>query len=527
MRNGPSRRRRPKFTTKILSGYSKLLGVPIQSVKRIIDMALRCTLTLDTAIVITASVATAMAVVHYTLLGLRSRKESREAGYPPLAPTGIGETIQQISGSNYPWFMLRMAKEATSFTFRLNLPVFGTPMVVVVGEVETHRAILTHRATDRPVELMYKTFDNVTGGVPTIFSTNGEYWHKRRKLIAPAFEKSHIARMNRVVLSKTENWIKTRLQPMMQRGEAFEVGKEMVGMILSSHCETAFQYQLTAMDQTSYLHDLEVCLKEFLFKSSTNPFRPLLGRLLPERRRAYHAAERLMSFAKKIIENYRMLELPLEDTIIDRIMKSDVYKNDREIQADIVFLLLAGHDTTAYSIAWTLLELARHPEHLKSLRKSFPASPAQESQKSSPLQNVIKEAMRLHPAVTAGSVRRIGESMKTNDGFFLPVGSVVFLPLILLLRNPSVFENPDQYQPTRWDIPTKAMVDSFLPFSLGKQNCVGQALAKVEIESVVARICNEFDLAVAEEGTAEFLMTLKPVGAKLIATRVEAHGDNS
>ena len=45
--------------------------------------------------------------------------------------------MAQISGSNYPWFMLRMAKEVQSYTFRVNLPIFGTPMVVAVGDVET------------------------------------------------------------------------------------------------------------------------------------------------------------------------------------------------------------------------------------------------------------------------------------------------------------------------------------------------------------------------------------------------------
>lgn len=473
-----------------------------------------------TATVFAASIALVVAVIHYTLWTLRRRRE-REARYPPMAPLGIRQTVQEVSGPNYPFFLLRMAKETNSYTFRVNLPIFGTPMVVAVGDVEAHRAILTHPSTERPVELMYKTFDSVTGGVPTIFSTNGEYWHKRRKFIVPAFDKIHVKRMNDVAIAKTEQWIQDRLRPMIKKGEAFDVGKEMIRIVLSAFFETAFQYELTELDRTSYLHDLELCLKEFLFKTITNPLRPLLGRLLPDRRRAYEASERLMDFAKKIMENYKMMDSPLQDTLIDRIMKSDVYETDRETQADIVFLLLAGHDTTAYSIAWTLLELARHPEHLKAVRKSLSVLPVGEFHKSSELQNVIKEAMRLRPVVTAGSVRIIRDSLETKNGYLLPKDSVIFLPLILLFRNPRVFENPDQFHPTRWEQPSQAMIDSFLPFSLGKQNCVGRALAKVEIESVIARICSEFDLSVVEEGSIDYLLTLKPTGAKLIAHKVE------
>lgn len=485
-------------------------------------LIVRSTTTGNGALVIAASVATAMVALHIALSwGIRRRREARESKYPPWAPAGIGETIQQISGSNYPWFMLRMAKEANSFTFRVNLPIMGTPMVVAVGDVETHRAVLTHRATERPIELMYKTFDNVTGGVPSIFTSNGDYWHKRRKLIAPAFEKSQVMRMNDVAMAKTEDWIETKLRPLIQRGEAFDVGEEMVGMILSALCETAFEFQLTKVDQTQYRSDLELCLKEFLFKSTTNPLRPLFGSLIPERRRAYKAAERLMGFAKKIMENYRALQAPLEGTIIYRIMNSEVYCSDREIQADIVFLLLAGHDTTGYSIAWTLLELARNQEHLKAIRQSLVNLPSADYHSCTTLQNVIKEAMRLHPVATAGSFRVIGESMETKEGYLIPAGSIVFLPLILLFRNPRVFENPDQFLPSRWENATQQMTDSLLPFSLGKQNCVGQALAKIEIDTVVARICSEFDLTVADEGVTDYFMTLKPLGAKLLATKAK------
>jgi cytochrome P450 len=320
-------------------------------------------------------------------------------------------------------------------------------------------------------------------------------------------------------LAKTEEWIETRLRPMIERGEAFDVGDEMIGMILSALCETAFEFQLTEQDQRQYRDDLEICLKEFLFKSTTNPFRVVLGRLIPERRRAYQAAERLMDLAKKIMDNYRALPAPLKDTIIDRVMNSDVYASEREIQADIGLLLLAGHDTTAYSIAWTLLELARNQEHLQAVRQSVANLRPEEYHSCNTLQNVIKEAMRLHPVAAAGSFRVIGEDLETKEGYLLPAGSILFLPLILLFRNPRVFQNPDQFQPNRWENATKEMMDSWLPFSLGKQNCVGQALAKIELENVIARICSEFDLSVAKEGGADFFLTMKPTATLQAKTR--------
>lgn len=472
----------------------------------------------ENALFVVATV-TAVVAANYALRDRWNGQRERQGRYPPLAPAGMGELIKQISGSNYPWFMLRMARESNSFTFRVNLPILGTPMVVAVGEFETQRLVLTDRKSERPLEF-YKTFNNVTGGVASMFTSNGEYWHARRKLIAPAFDKTHVKRMNDVAMAKIETWIETKLRPMANKGESFDVGKEMLMVMLSSICETAFEYKLTDEDRTNYARDLDICLKEFLFKSSANPLRPMFGYLLPERWQAHQAATRLMGFAKKIMDHYLTLTTPIAGTIIERIMTSDVFNSDQERQAEIIFLTLAGHDTTGYSISWTLLELARNPRYIQEIRQSVDALPSHDWEKSEPLRNVIKEAMRLHPAAAAGSLRVIGTDIETKEGYLLPKGSIVFLPLILLLRNPRVYDKPDLFLPERWRDAGQEMTDSFLPFSLGKQNCVGQALAKIELHSVIARICSEFDLSVEDDGETEYFLTLKPVGAKLLAHRV-------
>jgi cytochrome P450 len=83
-------------------------------------------------------------------------------------------------------------------------------------------------------------------------------------------------------------------------------------------------------------------------------------------------------------------------------------------------------------------------------------------------------------------------------------------------------ENADEYVPSRWDHPTQAQKDSFMLFSAGKQNCVGQSLAQAELHCIVPRILSEVELEVEEEGTITWFLTLKPIGARLKAKRVKA-----
>ncbi|OEU15890.1 cytochrome P450 [Fragilariopsis cylindrus CCMP1102] len=88
-------------------------------------------------------------------------------------------------------------------------------------------------------------------------------------------------------------------------------------------------------------------------------------------------------------------------------------------------------------------------------------------------------------------------------------------------RNKNVYgDDADAYIPSRWINPTQAQKDSFLIYSAGKQNCVGQALANAELQCIIPKILSEVELEVVDEGRITWFLTLKPIGATLRAKRV-------
>jgi len=107
-----------------------------------------------------------------------------------------------------------------------------------------------------------------------------------------------------------------------------------------------------------------------------------------------------------------------------------------------------------------------------------------------------------------------------TKGGLLPKGSICALHFLLIFRNPTVFDDPDSFRPSRWEDPTREMTDSLNPFSLGIHACVGRSLAQAETFAVVSRICSEFELEVECEGTTDFSLLLKPMGARLSARKV-------
>jgi len=457
-----------------------------------------------------------MAAVSIGLI-LAARKRRAGALYPPYAPCSTLETIRMVSSSEYPWWVLRVARELNTLVFRVSLPV-PAPMLVVVGEPDTFRKVMTDPLSKKPLEI-YSNIGIINGGVPTMFTTNGEIWHSKRKSIAPAFSSNHVRRMNKVAIDKTNYWIEQELRPLIKSGGSFDVAKEMINITLDAICETAFEYEMSPDEKSLFTSELELALIEFALKSPSNPLRRLFGPLIPERRRAFVAARNLQKLAMKIQESYRNLEAPTEGTIIDRIMTSAAFENDKERAGQILEFLLAGHDTTGYSISWILLELARNPEEQRRLRASLSSISPEDWSRCDVLRMIIKEGMRLHPVASAGAVRVIGKDMMTSNKQLLPMGSIVFAPFILLFRNPEVFANENSFCPSRWENPSREMLDSMNPFALGKQNCIGQSLANAEMHYIVARICSEFDLSVEEEGSVDFFLTLKPVGVRLKAEK--------
>jgi cytochrome P450 len=437
---------------------------------------------------------------------------------PPMAKAGILETVKILTGNKCPWFLLDTARDLQSNTFRLNLSaLLSCPMVAVVSDPKVAHEILRDPLTTKP-EQLYRQFED-TMGTKSILTSNGEFWHSRRKGMAPAFSSKHIKRMNKVSSEKADEWIQTRLSKFVDNDQAFDVGKEMISITLSAITETAFEYHMSDEEKQSFVHELGLSLKEFSSKS-LNPLRKPFGLLIPERRRAHLAAKRLQAIALKIINAYRELEDPTKDTIIDRIMHNSAYKNDSERVSDVLILLIAGHENTAYSIAWILKELAKNRQEQQHLRDSLNSLGKEGWNQSTALRNVVQEGRRLHPVTAVGSSRTIGRDFTTDKGHLLPKGTIAIISFIVSFRNTDIYEDADAFIPARWDEPTNEMKDAFYPFSAGKQNCVGQSLANAMIRLTISKICSEFELELVDEGETDFFVTLKPVNVMLKAKKV-------
>ena len=118
-------------------------------------------------------------------------------------------------------------------------------------------------------------------------------------------------------------------------------------------------------------------------------------------------------------------------------------------------------------------------------------------------EQVINEALRLYSPIH--SLSRVALEDDTLGGFHVPAGATIYVSLYATHRLPSLWPDPDRFDPERF---TKDQIArrprfAFIPFAAGHRNCVGASLAIVELKLAVAMIAQRYDLAVAPGHTVE------------------------
>ena len=160
--------------------------------------------------------------------------------------------------------------------------------------------------------------------------------------------------------------------------------------------------------------------------------------------------------------------------------------SDQELRDELVTLLVAGHETTATSLAWTLERLTRHPEVMAKL---------QDDAGGEYLDAVIKESLRLRPVVPAVA-RRLAEPVELG-GHELPAGVFIVPSIYLTHRRPDIYPDPLAFKPQRF-IDSPPSNTEYLPFGGGVRRCLGASFAQFEMKIVLGAILRHAKIEAAQ-----------------------------
>ncbi len=168
-----------------------------------------------------------------------------------------------------------------------------------------------------------------------------------------------------------------------------------------------------------------------------------------------------------------------------------VEMTDAELRDELVTLLLAGHETTATSVAWAIERLVRHPGKLARLAAEIDVGESEEY-----MQAVVHETMRVRPVVPL-VVRALEEPLRVG-GHELPVGTRVAPSIWLTNRDPRAYEQPREFRPERF-LGGQPETFAWIPFGGGIRRCIGASFALLEMKLMLRTILGELEPSLPHE----------------------------
>ncbi|KAI6662018.1 Cytochrome P450 4B1 [Oopsacas minuta] len=362
---------------------------------------------------------------------------------------------------------------------------------------------------------------------------NYKKWFSRRRLLTPAFHlgiiESYMSTYNDttdVLLNKWRSQVgsDTAIVDVFQDSTLYTLD-----VILQCACSYKSNCQLDVTSEVNeYISAIFDSGKLTIEQLSYWPYLlPLYFRLSPSGFKWRKVCNRIKQESLKVVQARRKAIVSGEKVVkirpdfIDILLTSpDSSGNtlsDSDIMSEMNTFLFEGHDTTASGVAWALYMLGKHPDIQSQCREEIQSVlGGRERIEWDDLDSLkftsmcIKESMRLFPPVPFIS-RIINEDLVVDD-YIIPKGTPVSIPILLLHRHPKYWENPDKYDPTRFYSQKPGGSNfSYIPFSAGHRNCIGQKFALTEELIVVARIIHSFELeSVPQDIKRLAQMILKP-----------------
>lgn len=386
--------------------------------------------------------------------------------------------------------------------------------IYFVNDAEYVKRILLDNLANYPKSVTYRNNLRPFLGDGLLIS-EGDFWKRQRRLAQPAF---HLRRLK--VLATTMADCAARMAQGWEHGKVVDVTPIMNAVTMEIVAKTLFGADVTR-DIGTVAEAMTVLGEE------TGRIRPTAFFELPEfitkprGRRFADAVMTLDGIVNRIVAQ-RRAEIDkgaaAQDDLLSMLLEardeeSGQGMTDKQLRDELVTLFLAGHETTAISLAWTFHLLAQNPEAEAKLHAEVDqvlgdkAAPTFDDLERLPYARMVaEEAMRLYPPAYVFSRRAIADDQL--GPWRMPAGAHIIISPYALHRRPDYWSDPDAFKPERFapDAPNDRPKHAYLPFGGGPRICIGNSFAMMEHAIVLAAATHHWRL----ESTAGHVVRTEP-----------------
>ncbi len=418
--------------------------------------------------------------------------------------------IMPIQPRQASWMMAQrwFARDALDFTLGMRrdfgdlvyLPApFGLAQYLVYHPDHVY-AILVKQADQLEKPEIIKRIVRSSFGDGLLFS-DGTQWKRQRKLIQPAFHHGRVGRYAERMVSLTEALIATWID-----GETRRLDADMHALTLKIVVDALFKTDISS--DTEQIAEGMQMLGDALNAQSKSPMLAMLPDSLPHPvfRRKRAAVAHINPIIYRLIDERRTSGEDKGDLLSVLLFAKDADTgegmSEGQIRDELMTMFIAGHETTATTLSWALIELARHPEAEARFHAELDAVLPGRVPTLDDLahllytQAVIKEILRLYPPAVL-IIRRALADLDLGDGNLIPKGAIIQINQYANHHDSRWFAEPEAFRPERWldaDFEKNLPKGAYFPFGAGPRICIGNGFALMEAPLVLATIGRRFRL---------------------------------
>lgn len=338
-----------------------------------------------------------------------------------------------------------------------------------------------------------------------LFTSEGSYWLKQRRLVAPAFHKERISYYGQIMYNLTEAHLQSwkGLKEVNLSHELTALTLQIVSTTLLG--EDAQQQIKTVSENLPF--PLQHMLK--MITSPTTP--PAWFPSMANRRFKKHV-QRLDEVIYSLIDK-KSSAPPQHDLLSALIEAEDAETGEKmtrkQLRDEVITFYLAGHETSAIAAQWTLWLLGQNPEWVSRIRIEIGKGSMDEIMASAALDKVIKESMRLKTPIWILGREALGPD--ELSGYKIEQGdSIIFSPY-MVHRHPEFWNDPEGFNPDRFDdAENDRHKFAYFPFGGGPRLCVGHHFAMVELKIIIGLMLQKNGRILTDYPGHEYSITLRP-----------------
>ncbi|MBA0125331.1 cytochrome P450 [Haloechinothrix sp. YIM 98757] len=412
-------------------------------------------------------------------------------GPPRRATLGL---LQKLAGDRLG--LLSSAAQRYGDASRLRI---GPKTLYLFNHPEHAKYILADNAANYAKGIGYIQARRALGD--GLLTSEGELWRKQRRTIQPVFQHKRIAGQVGAIAEEAAKLV-ARLRSA-EGGDPVDVVAETTSYTLGVLGRTLLDADLGAFD--SLAGSFEAVQDQAMFEMES------MGAVphwlpLPRQLRFRRARADLQGIVDHLVREREANLREDADDLLSRLILSTRQEGDRAVgrrrlRDELVTLLLAGHETTAATLGWSLYLLDEHPDVREGIRSEVAGvlgdrlPVLEDVPRMTYTSMVLQEVMRLYPPVWI--LARRSRADDEVGGYAVPAGSDVLVCPYTLHRHPDFWADPERFDPERFapDRTANRARYAHIPFGAGPRFCVGSHLGLMEATLALAMITRDLDLS--------------------------------